>query len=99
MSYLLKLEDKYGDLQEKPAGMNDFAFRMLNEATESLNYDFLLAASGVPEPILNDDGWFDVVAMSKKPVRKASVAGGIYFRDKSGALKMNARSKKRLGIF
>jgi len=99
LSYLLKLEDKYGDLQEKPAGMNDFAFRMLNEATESLNYDFLLAASGVPEPILNDDGWFDVVAMSKKPVRKASVAGGIYYRDKSGALKMNARSKKRLGIF
>jgi len=99
LSDLLKLEHKYGDLQEKPAGMSDIHFHMLKEGGESLEYDFLLAASGVPEPILNDDGWFDVVAMSKKPVRKASVAGGIYFRDKSGALKMNARSKKRLGIF
>ena len=98
LGHLLKLEHKYGDLQEKPAGMSDLEFRMLKEAAESLDFDFLLAASGVPEPILNDDGWFDVVAMSKKPVRKASVGGGIYYRDKSGALKMNARSKKRLGI-
>ena len=99
LSHLLKLEHKYGDLQEKPAGMSDLEFRMLKEAAKSLEYDFLLAASGVPEPILNGDGWFDVVAMSKKLVRKASVAGGIYYRDKSGALKMNARSKKRLGLF
>ena len=98
LGHLLKLEHKYGDLQEKPAGMSDLEFRMLKEAAESLDFDFLLAASGVPEPILNDDGWFDVVAMSKKPVRKASVGGGVYYRDKSGALKMNARSKKRLGI-
>jgi hypothetical protein len=98
LSRLLQLQHKYGDLQEKPAGMSDLAFRMLKEAAEWLNYDFQLAASGVPEPILNDDGWFDVVAMSKKPVRKASVGGGIYYRDQSGAIKMNARSKKRLGI-
>jgi hypothetical protein len=98
LSHLLKFQHRYGDLQEKPVGMSDLEFRMHKEAAESLNYNFLPAASGVPEPILNDDGWFDVVAMSKKPVRKASVAGGIYYRDKSGALKMNARSKKRLGI-
>ena len=98
LGHLLKLEHKYGDLQEKPVGIGDFEFRMFKEADESLYYDFLLAASGVPEPILNDDGWFDVVAMSKKPVRKTSVRGSIYYRDKSGALKMNARSKKRLGI-
>ena len=98
LSNRLELEHKYGDLQEKPAGMSDLEYRLGKEAADSRQCDFLLAASGVPEPILNEDGWFDVVAMSKKPVRKASAGGGIYYRDKSGALKMNARSKKRLGI-
>ena len=93
----MELELKYGELQEKPAGMSDLEFRLGKEAVaESLcsNHNFLLMASGVPEPIWNEDGWFDVVAMSKKP----SMGGGIYYRDKSGALKMNVRSKKRLGI-
>ena len=38
---------------------------MLKEAAESLNNDLLLAASGEPEPKLNDDGWSDVVAIPK----------------------------------
>jgi hypothetical protein len=95
---IMKLQHKYGDLSEKPTGMSDFAFGILKEEAESLDTNFQLAASGVPEPIWNEDGWFDVVAMSKQPVRKASVEGRIYYRDKSGALKLNARSKKRLGI-
>jgi hypothetical protein len=99
LSARLELEHKYGDLQEKPAGMSDLEYRLGKEAAdEPLSPDFLLMASGVPELILNEDGSADVVAMSKKPVRKASAGGGIYYRDKSGALKMHARSKKRLGI-
>ncbi len=31
---------KYGDLQEKPAGMSDLEFHMLKEAAESLNFIF-----------------------------------------------------------
>jgi hypothetical protein len=96
--HILKLEHKYGDLTEKPAGMSDFAFDMLKEASDALNRDFRLAASGVPEPILNEDGSFDVVAMSKKPTRKDFDKSRIYYRDKSGALKMNAKSKRRLGM-
>ena len=98
MAGLLKQQHKFGDLSEKPARMTDFGFGILKEGTEALNIDFSLAASGVPKPIWSDDGWFDVVAMSKKPVRKTSAQGSVYYRDKSGALKMNARAKKRLGI-
>jgi hypothetical protein len=98
LGHLLQLQHKHGDLQERPAGMSDLRFRTLKEATEWLNIHFRLAASGVPEPIFNDDGSFDVVAMSKRPIPKADVKGRMYYRDKSGALKMNARSKKRLGL-
>jgi hypothetical protein len=42
------LEHKYGDLQEKPAGMSDLEFRLLNEAAGSRECDFLLAPCGVP---------------------------------------------------
>jgi hypothetical protein len=48
---LLDLQHRFGDLQEKPAGMSDLAFRGLREAAEWLEIYFLLAASGVPEPI------------------------------------------------
>jgi hypothetical protein len=72
-----------------PAGMSDLEFHLGKEAAaEALSSNFLLTASGVPEPILNEDGWFDVIAMSKKHVRRNSVAGGVYCGDKSGALKM-----------
>jgi hypothetical protein len=98
IGHILKLEHKCGDLTEKPAGMSDLAFGMLKEGRDALYHDFRLAASGVPEPILNEDSWFDVVAMSKEPARKDFDKGRIYYRDKSGALKMNARSKRRLGI-
>jgi hypothetical protein len=45
---------------------------------------------------LNDDGWFDFVAMSKKPGRKTYVAGDIYYRDKSGALNISGGAMQRL---
>lgn len=95
---LLQLQHKYGDLQEKPAGMSDLVFRALKEAAEWLDIHIRLAAGGVPEPIFNDAGWLDVAAMSKRAFPKADVKGRMYYRDKSGALKMNARSKKRLGL-
>jgi hypothetical protein len=95
---ILKLEHKCGDLTEKPARMSDLAFDMLKEERDALYHEFHLAASGVPEPILNEDGWYNVVAMSKRPARKDFDKGRIYYRDKSGALKMNAKSKRRLGM-
>src|SRR6266850_4918715 len=41
---ILTLQHKYGDLSEKPTRMSDFAFGILKEGAEALNYDFLLAA-------------------------------------------------------
>ena len=54
--------------------MSDLEFRMLKEAAESLSNDLPFAASGVPEPKLNDDGWFD--AISKKLTPHPLVAHG-----------------------
>jgi hypothetical protein len=96
---LEQLEHKYGDLEQKPAGMSDGTFSLLKEVADSHHVDFHLSASGVPEAILNDTGSFDVVAMSKQhAVRKNTAGAGTYYRDRSGVLKLTARSKKRLGI-
>ena len=76
--------------------MSDLAFALLKEGADTLNYDFLLAASGVPEPIVNDDGWFDVVAMSKKPIRKTPVKA-VYLLRQIGRPQNECEVQKALG--
>jgi hypothetical protein len=97
LTLLLPLQEKYGDLEERPAGMTDFAFEFFKLASDALTNDFYFAASGLPAPILDDDGWPDVLAMTQRRVQHHSKSG-VFYRDRSGALKLNARSKKRLGI-
>lgn len=91
----LQLQEKFGDLSAKPAGMSDKNFHLLKEGLEHLDLLFKLAATGVAKPIFRHDGSFDILAMATSPIRKP---GKIHYRDKTGALRLTARSKKRLGI-
>ena len=46
--------------------MTDFAFEFFKLASETLTKDFYFAASGLPTPILDDDGWPDVLSNDAK---------------------------------
>jgi hypothetical protein len=94
----MEMEHKCKITEEgKPKGMSQIAYEFYVELNESLELDLYLAANGLSAPKYYSDGAFNVVAMATTKTTQG--ASSIYSRDKPGTLRLNARSKKRLGIY
>jgi hypothetical protein len=96
---ILLLQHKWGTLDEKPARMSWIKFNALKDELDELDEEWHMAASGVPELILTNDGSWDVMAMSERAATKRSRSRrGMYYLDKTGTLRMSPTLKKRFGM-
>ena len=95
--------DHWGPGIGKPAGMSDRVFDKLNYQLTKEHLRYMCAGSGKPDPEFWDEEPppppKHPPRLPRQPHRKSVQDPAVYFRDKSGALKMRAKFKKRFGVF
>jgi hypothetical protein len=103
-----------GPLIAKPANMTEQTYDQLYHELEKAHVRWLCAALGRPEPDFFDDKPNRPKPACKSKPKSSSargappqlsfrsaarnLAGGAYFRDQSGALKLRSKSKKQFGV-